>query len=290
MAAVKYTIYLVIIIGVIVYLVGVYQHMDEWDAQLSGTPQVSPIGPTALHLEIPVKIYNPDGDVLARLVYYKVYVEGYYAGDGFIPYLDLKSGWSEHIFKVDLDLSRAGCGLAKALQAGSELTVRVEGYAMVDLKAFGIIPWKTVTVPFNVTATNVTLPGLPAEARAFLALTSYVCDHSGDVMSLIQLLEQTVSTSNLTTPPKSNLTAPLNISVEGSPTPPIGYNITVKITNTGEEPVKIITVTVNGVPVLTTPRDLQPGESITLSTRVLTTPAVIIAYTDHGSATALYNP
>ncbi|MCE4619610.1 MAG: hypothetical protein F7C33_01145 [Desulfurococcales archaeon] len=184
-SAIRTTILVLILIGVAIYLYGLYETRGEWRVEASGTPRVGLESPRVLHVEVYVKIHNPTKPVVAKLVYYRVYLDGYYAGDGFIPYLKLPHGDSVHKITLSLDLSRASCGLAKALEKGGTLRVRVAGFAMVDLKTWGGFTWRTVTVPFNVTAGQVNTPQLDPATRAFLGLYTYVCDHPDLVYGII---------------------------------------------------------------------------------------------------------
>ncbi len=288
----RLAVYALLIIGVIVYVVGLYSSMDEWRVEPAGPPRLGVQAPPVMIVEAPIRIYNPDGNVLARMVYYKVYINGYYAGDGFIPYLRLQHGWSEHTIRLEVDLSRAGCGLAKALSTGENLTVRVEGLAMVDLKAFGKIPWRTVTVPFNTTAYEVPPPSLDPATRSILQLTVYLCNNSQRIITLLQSLQNATSyVPGLPGIPGgggggNTSTAPVNVTATWQLAPP-GFNLTITISNPGPEPVTIEQVKVNGATIYQGPATLGPGESMSVTARVPVLPALVEVETDRGTVTLL---
>lgn len=286
-STVKNVIYLIVIVGVAVYLYQLYVTADQWQVEVSDMPKIGLESPTQLRVTVPVKVYNPADRVFARLVYYRVYVEGYYAGDGLIPYLDLPPGWSEHKVSLVIDLDRVGCGLAKALSSKSNVTVEVQGYLMVDLKAFGVVTWKTVTLPFNVTAAEVEVPTLSEQAASLLSLYTLVCDEAPKLVSML---------SELASSPAGGLTpgqpspghgqsgeAPISVEVGMSVTGFMTYTATINITNTASEPVKIEEVKVNGrmVGADILPVTLQPGETVTLTLET-TSPTLLIEVTVNG--------
>jgi hypothetical protein len=288
---VKYSVYTLIIVGVIVYGVELYRTAGEWRVELADTPRVGLESPRVLSVSVPVRIFNPDGDVMARLVYYRVYIEGYYAGDGFVPYLHLPSGWSEHVFRLTIDLSRAGCGLAQALSSGSNVTVHVEGYAMVDLKAFGKLTWRTLTIPFNYTAANVQLPQLDPATRSLLALYIYACNNSSTLIQAIERLANLTSSLGGATPPTAPLPSPspgggANLSVTAAAVPVLGgFNVTVIIANNGTEPVTVYNVTA-GDSTVEVDRTLEPGSFMIVNLTTTLPPVTATVRTSVGNVTA----
>lgn len=186
---IRVAVYVILILGVAAYLAGLYTHADEWRAEVAGTPDVGVKSPTTITLAVPVNIYNPDGDVMIRNLYYRIYVNGEYVGDGFKPYLQLPHGNTTVDFKLEVNLLSLGCGTAKAFQQHEDITIRVEGLLQFDVKAFGVIPWKTVTVPFNTTAKKIQPPPIPQEATAPLQLRTLICENPGAIAQILQTLE-----------------------------------------------------------------------------------------------------
>jgi len=274
--------YAILLAGLVVYLVGLYESSGEWRAELADTPRVGLRSPRVVGVEVPLRIYNPDGDVMAKLVYYRVYINGYYAGDGFMPYLHLPSGWSEHVVRLEVDLSRASCGLAQALASGGNATVRVEGYAMVDLKVFGRFTWKTVTLPFNLTATQVQLPQLDPATRGLLELYLYACNNSASILEVLQAAASLLSQGGLL--PVSPIApggggggspaAPINVTAAVEPQTPGGlppYVLVVNVTNTGSEPVVVYEIHADSH-TLEVNETIQPGTTRTYHIDGLLTP------------------
>jgi len=274
---------LILLAGVAVYLVGLYNSMGEWRVEAAEPPRVGVAAAGVVRFDLPVRVYNPDGDVLASLVYYRVYVNGFYVGDGFIPYLDLPSGWSEHVVSVEVDVSRLGCGVAKALGSGENLTVRVEGYANIELKAFGAIPWRTVTVPFNATLGEAETPKLDPATSTILGLYVYICENSD---SLLQLLEGASGVLDTLPAPGGDDGAPLRVEVLEAAGGPLGYTVRILVANEGQEPVTVTAVKVNGVNVVDEPFTLAPGESRVVEATTLAPPAIVEVESSAGTVRA----
>ncbi len=277
LSLVKNIFYVVVIVGVVLWLYGLYVTSGEWRIEAEGAPYVGLKSPRVLHVGVPLKIYNPDGDVMAKMVYYRVYINGEYAGDGFIPYLDLPSGWSEHRVEVDIDLSKAGCGVAKALDSGENITITLQGYAMIDLKTFGGLTWKTITVPYNLTAAEVPPPSLDEETGAFIHLLLIACEKPGKIVDIIDSMGVTPPTR----PGQGGLIGGQDSSgssgsagSEGSISVQLIFEdaglgkreVVVVISNGSPDPVAVYRVSVNGVEVYSGSLRLGPGESRSLDT------------------------
>ncbi len=173
LGTVKTVFYIILILGVAVYLYDINRAAGEWTVEV-GRPEIYPAGITSVEMRIPLEIYNPSDKIMAKMIYYRIYVNDYYVGDGFQPYLDLPPGWSNHTLQFRVDLTRVGCGLASTLSEASNLTVELRGYAMVDLYIFGKVPWRTITVSFDKEVAGVETPSLGEAARA-LELVNTMC-------------------------------------------------------------------------------------------------------------------
>jgi len=260
---------LFLLAGVAVYLVGLYNSMGEWRVEAAEPPRVGVAAAGVVRFDLPVRVYNPDGDVMASLVYYRVYVNGFYVGDGFIPYLELPSGWSEHVISLEVDVSRLGCGVARALGYGENLTLTLTGYANVELKAFGVIPWRTVTVPFNVTLGEAEAPQLDPATRAMLRLYVYLCENSDTILDLLQ------GAGGLLPAPGEGTQSPLRVEVLEITGYPTSYTTRILVANEGAEPITVTAVKVNGENVLDYPVTLAPGESRVIEATTPLPPAII---------------
>jgi hypothetical protein len=288
--ALKVLLYLFLITGVLLYFAGLYQSRGEWKAEVSRAPSGSYEPPYTLNINIPLSIYDPDGTVTAKLIYYKLYIEGYPAGDGLIPYLKLKHGWNNITISAKIDLSRTTCGLAKALHEKNNVTIRVAGYAMIDLRVLGRFTWKTVTVPFNFTAREVSVPEIGEPAATFLGVYSYYCDHPGILAELPGLLNLS-GLSNLTGDQLpgasgSNNTLDLNIyytyKLEGA-----GYNLTLIIENNMNDTINIYNIEINGENVMNQTLMLKPGDRVTLHAKVYSIVSLLRITTDRGEITKI---
>jgi len=279
MARLAVTLFL--LAGVAVYLVGLYNSMGEWRVEAAEPPRVGVAAVGVVRFDLPVRIYNPDGDVLASLIYYRVYVNGFYVGDGFIPYLELPSGWSEHVITVEVDVSRLGCGVARALGSGENLTVTLAGYASIELKAFGVIPWRTVTAPFNVTLGEAEAPQLDPATSAMLSLYVYLCENSDTILDILQ-----GAGGLFPLPGGSDTQAPLRVEVLEVTGYPGGYTVKILVANEGAEPITVTAVKVNGVNALDAPITLAPGESTVIEANTPLPPALVEVESSAGTVRA----
>jgi len=260
---------LVIVVGAILYLYGLYVSSKDWRVEAGGVPEVGMAGYRTIRVSVPVDVYNPDGEVMAKLVYYRIIINGELAGDGLIPYLHLPSGWSTHTVTAEIDLARTGCGIAKALAEGDNITVRIEGYAMIDIKTIGGITWRTITVPYNITAGEVQAPVLDEKTRTFLQLLLLICDapeQLADIAGLPQLP---------TLPALPTQQGALNVELTYRQATLTTLEVIVNLENTGNTPVTVTRIIVNNQPV-SVDITLQPGEKATVPTGVNVPPGTTV--------------
>ena len=274
---IKTLVYMVIIAGVALYGYRLYASMDDWKVEPYGAPRAWFKTPRVLSVDMYLRIHNPDGEVSAKLVYYRVYIQGEYAGDGLIPYLKIPSGTSVQKVPVELDLSRVGCGVARALVGEENLTLRVTGYAMVDLKTWGGLTWKTITLPFNFTIANLEMPDMSDTTKGFLILYSYVCTHPNDIIGIINGIatENRFPLMNISLPGQSqgqsqssDMGKSLNITVESKRVGLLSYELTIILANTGDETITIQRILLDSIELYKGPTKLGPSESITLTTKI----------------------
>jgi hypothetical protein len=211
--ALKVAFYLVVIGGAAAWGWTLYETRGEWSYRLAGRPTVSYVPPYTLRVDVPLEVYDPAGPVMAKLVYYNVYINGEQAGTGLIPYISLHKGWNNLTVTVNLDLSRISCGLAHALANGENLTVTVKGYAMIDIKTLGGLTWRTITVPYSIDAKQVQTPQIGQPARALLKIYDTICTSPSSLASqtgqgiqqgvqqLINSLQQLLNQTITPTPP-----------------------------------------------------------------------------------------
>ena len=207
-------VYLIIIGGAALWGYGLYKTRGQWSYRLSGRPAMNYEPPYTLKVTVPLEIYDPAGPVMAKLVYYQVYINGYPAGSGLIPYVHLVKGWNNLTVTTEVDLSQVTCGLAHALAQGENVTITVKGYAMVDIKTVGGLTWKTITVPFSKEAGQVETPQLSGPARLLIGFYDRLCGATpanatappgGSWTSAITILSNITSITSIITNPTSQL-------------------------------------------------------------------------------------
>ena len=209
LTALKVAFYLVVIGGAALWGWTLYETRGKWSYRLAGRPTISYVPPYTLHIEVPLEIFDPAGPVTAKLVYYKIYINGEPAGTGLIPYIDLHKGWNNLTVTLDLDISRTTCGLAHALAHGENVTITVKGYAMVDIKTLGGLTWRTITIPYNIKAKQVETPQIGQPAQALLQLYDTICTNPTSltgqaqqgIQQIINTIQQLVNQTTTPTPP-----------------------------------------------------------------------------------------
>jgi len=286
-------VYLIVIVGAALYLYGLYESRGEWRYEIGGAPRVSFVSPTVVSIEVPLRIYNPAGDVSAKLVYYQVYLNNVRVGDGLIPYLTLPHGWSNRTFKVTVDILDLGCGGVDALLKG-KATVKVSGYAMVDIKTFGGLTWKTITVPFNTTAREARVPPVPEESKPALEAIAAMCKlaHSTPGFNIpFPTGSETGAgqggTSGSTSSGEGNVTVYLDFRPAGFGR----YSVVVVVENNLDETVRayrIVVHTVSGETARSVDLTIPPGGRVSYDTGVtapIASTVTVEVYTDHGPYT-----
>jgi len=185
LSKVKYLIYIVIVFGLIVYLYSVSSSISRWVIEPSSIPEIMPQGVSGIKIDMIFRVYNPGERVTAKLVYYRIYIDGNYVGDGFIPYLNLDHGWSEHRVIAYIDLTRVGCGTTEAILRGGGVNISIAGYAMVDIYLFGKIPWRSVTIPFNKTLANINVPRLDENSISVIKFYDLICRNGPKIIGFL---------------------------------------------------------------------------------------------------------
>jgi LEA14-like dessication related protein len=146
LSALKYTFYFFILIGVVLYAVGAYNLLNSVQISLERPPTANRVGSLEYEFTIHLLINNPTStQFTAKNIYYKLYLQDQFVGDGFKPYLTIKPGLNSESVSIRINLWNFPSIISDALSTGS-VRVRVEGTATVPLLAFGIIPWQEVTL------------------------------------------------------------------------------------------------------------------------------------------------
>ncbi len=180
--ALKVIFYVIVIIGIVVYALDLYTSRGRWSASLQRPPEVSVQPPSTLNVLVDLNVYNPShGKVVVRDLWYNIYINNYFVGEGFKPYVVLFPGNNTLRLSTSIDLSRFPCPLAETFYNGENMTISVSGYAIANVMLFGKLSFRSVMVPFNVTAKEIKVPKLPEVTRSLLYVYIYYCQHSSEI-------------------------------------------------------------------------------------------------------------
>ncbi len=195
LTAIKVMFYLIVISGIVVYALDLYTSRGNWSVNLQRTPEISVEPPTTLRVSIDLKVLNPShSKVVIRDLWYNIYINGLFSGEGFKPYVVLSPGNNTLRLVTSFDLNRLSCSLAETFYRGENVSIYISGYAIANLMVFGKFSFRSVMVPFNVTAKEVKVPKLPETARSFLYVYIYYCQHSTEIEKILSKIS---SSSNL---------------------------------------------------------------------------------------------
>jgi len=160
--------YIVVLVGVVAYLYGLYASRGGWSFSLAGVPEASFEPPFTVKLRVEVEAVNPSGyRVFAKSVWLRFYLDDVFVGDVFIPYLVLEPGVNRFDATLRLDLRDAPCAVLEAWAAGRPANLTVKGWATVTVYAFGALPVRDATLPIEAGVAAVEPPpGAAAAAKA----------------------------------------------------------------------------------------------------------------------------
>jgi len=151
LSIIKYTIYVLLIVGVILHLYYVYEASQSLQVTMYRAPTFERAGFMTYRITVYPNILNPsDVTFEAKNLYVKVFVNGYYVGEIFKPYLEIKPGDNQETFTFQLDLRDLPQIVKETLAADGTLTISFSGLVTIPLKAFGIIPWQEITIPLDI--------------------------------------------------------------------------------------------------------------------------------------------
>ena len=156
------------------FLVDLYYTRGGWSVALAERPEIVPHG-TYIRVNLVLDIYNPShSEIKAKLLWYSIYLNNEYVGEGLKPYLLLEPGHNKVRLGIDIDTLRLPCAVAEALAKGT-VTVRVKGYAIVTLMLFGKIGYKDITVPIDTKPYSEAISLDPATKKA-LGVVAALCE------------------------------------------------------------------------------------------------------------------
>jgi LEA14-like dessication related protein len=166
--ALRITYYIVVITGIAVLLLDLYASRTGWDVRLASPPLLEPRA-TGFDIHLTLSIHNPSHSiVMAKLVWYSVYIGDTPVGQGMIPYLQLSPGDNTIKTTVHVDVVHLPCAAVESLAENNRLEVGVRGYATMTLTLFGHTGYRDITVPFESSVYSVDIPfssGLKAALR-----------------------------------------------------------------------------------------------------------------------------
>jgi len=150
-SAIKYTIYAILIIGIILHFYHIYEASQSIQVTMHRTPIIERTGFMAYKITAYPNILNPsDVSFEAKNIYVKIFVNGYYVGETFKPYLKINPGQNPETITFELNLRDLPQIAKESLASNGIIRIAFSGIITIPLKAFGIIPWQEVTVPLDI--------------------------------------------------------------------------------------------------------------------------------------------
>ena len=151
LSAIKYTMYALLIIGVIVHMYYVYEAAESIEITMFQKPDFRRKGLMTYRITAYVDIFNPsDVSFEAKNLYIKVFANGHYVGETFKPYLKIKPGDNQETFTFELNLRDLPQIVKETLATEGMIRISFSGVVTIPLKAFGIIPWQEITIPLDI--------------------------------------------------------------------------------------------------------------------------------------------
>ncbi|MEB3759682.1 MAG: hypothetical protein GSR72_06880 [Desulfurococcales archaeon] len=182
----KVMFYIVVVFGLVTYGYGLYVSSNDWRITVDGVPRIDYVSGPEVKITTTLDIYNPSGNnVNLYNVWYSVYIDNYYVGEGFMPYVILHPGNNKINTSITIEILDLPCNVARALSNNDTINITVKGYAVFQLKLYGKINYKQLTVSFNKTISNVEFPNAPPAADEMLRLLVTVCDSPQDIVTII---------------------------------------------------------------------------------------------------------
>ncbi len=198
---IKIIFYIIIILGIVVYGLDLYTTRGEWRAALNEPPTISIASTSEIEVQANLTIYNPSHSrVQAKLVWYNIYLDNVYVGDGLIPYLTLNPGNNTVVLKTRINILNLPCATIKALSQDKPINITIKGYLIASIQLYGKIGYKDVTVPFNTTVYTVEPPRIPQATQELLKLSYTICTSPNKILEIINYINQTTGGGELPFP------------------------------------------------------------------------------------------
>ena len=142
-----------IVIGIIIYLILLYVTAQSLAAKVTGIESVGfdPLS-NSVKTCFTVQVNNTGPlDVTIEKIYYKIYVDNKYLGEGVKKNIIIGKGSSNIKLCLTAESKAIADSLAEIIVHGGKVNVTVEGYVEIPIKSFGVIKLWTVQLPFKKT-------------------------------------------------------------------------------------------------------------------------------------------
>ena len=139
-----------IVIGIIVYLGLLYQTSQSISADVKSIDSIRWIEfPDKIRIVFTLEVNNTGVvDVTIEKLYYRVYIENEYLGDGIEENILIMRGRNLIEVSFDTSVKHLSTGLIRILMQGGRFNVKIDGYIVIPIKSFGIIRLWSAEVPF----------------------------------------------------------------------------------------------------------------------------------------------
>jgi len=139
-----------IVIGIIVYLGLLYQTSQSISADVKSIDSIRWIEfPDKIRIIFTLEVNNTGVvDVTIEKLYYRVYIENEYLGDGIKENILIMRGRNLIEVSFDTSVKHLSTGLIRILMQGGRFNVKIDGYIVIPIKSFGIIRLWSAEVPF----------------------------------------------------------------------------------------------------------------------------------------------
>jgi LEA14-like dessication related protein len=144
-----------IVIGIIIYLILLYLTAQSLSAEIIGIDSVG-YDPFTSNVKTCFTIQvNNTGliDVSIEKLYYKVYVDDQYLGEGVRENIVIEKGSNNIDICLVAESKDIVRSLGKLIIHGGRVNVTIKGYVDIPIKSFGVIKLWTAEIPFEKTAT-----------------------------------------------------------------------------------------------------------------------------------------
>ncbi len=142
-----------LVIGIIVYFAMLWVTSQNISAEIKEVKTVTyKIGENKVNTCFVIQVNNSGIiDVTIEKLYYKIYVQGQYLGEGVKENLVIARGSNEDTICLETPPSDALKSLLVTLLHKGRVNVTVKGYIDIPIKSFGVIKLWTLELPFEKT-------------------------------------------------------------------------------------------------------------------------------------------